>query len=202
MAARDERYGLAGLVEMNESFFGPTGNKQDRGSEHKSVVLCAVLIYRNHKGEQKPGFAHMRIVDNASAEMIGDFLERLGCVRETQEEKQLLETIRSDGWRSYGKAAKNKNLSHCRIVLRNPKAAGRVMRWVHRFIANTKNVIRSTHRGVSEKHLQAYFSEIAYRFNRRFWERELSDRLIQACVCAETVTYGKLVHPNTESVKD
>ncbi len=33
------------------------------------------------------------------------------------------------------------------------------------------------HRGLSEKHLQAYLSEIAYRFNPRYWERELFDRL-------------------------
>ena len=37
-------------------------------------------------------------------------------------------------------------------------------------------------RTVSEKLLQAYLSEIAYRFNHRFWEKELFDRLIQACV--------------------
>ena len=196
MAARDERYSLAGLVEMDESFFGPAGKKQGRGSEHKSVVLCAVSIYCDKKGEEKPGFAHMRIVDNASTETIEDFLERLGCGKKTQEGKQLLETIRSDGWRSYGRAAKNKNLSHCRIVLRDPKAAGKLMPWVHRIIANSKNVIRGTHRGVSEKHLQSYLSEIAYRFNRRFWEKELFDRLIQACVSAETITYEQLVHPD------
>ncbi len=36
-------------------------------------------------------------------------------------------------------------------------------------------------RTVSEKHLQAYLSAIAYRFNHRFWKKELFDRLIQAC---------------------
>jgi transposase-like protein len=199
MAARDERYSLAGLVEMDESFFGPPGKKQGRGSERKCVVLCAVSVYRNRKGEEKPGFAHMKIVDDASAQTIEEFLERLDYGRETHEGKQLLETIRTDGWRSYGKAAKNKNLTHCRIVLKDPKAAGRLMPWVHRIIANAKNVIRGAHRGVSEKHLQAYLSEIAYRFNRRFWEKELFDRLIQACVRSETITYDKLVHPNSEA---
>ena len=53
-------------------------------------------------------------------------------------------------------------------------------------------------RSLIEKHLQSYLSEIAYRFNRRFWEKELFDRLIQACVCAETITYKGLVHPNTK----
>lgn len=134
----------------------------------------------------------MRIVDDASANTIEDFLDRLGCGCETEEGHQLLETIRSDGWRSYGKATKGKGLTHCKVVLRDPRAAGRLLPWVHRVIANMKNVISGTHRGVSGKHLQSYLSEIAYRFNRRFWETELFDRLIQACVCSETVTYDNL----------
>lgn len=201
MAVRDQRYNLAGLVEMDESFFGPTGKKQGRGSEHKSVVLCAVSIYRNFKGEEKPGFAHMQIVNDASAASIESFLDRLGSGSQTQEGEQLLDAIRSDGWRSYGKAAKNKNLPHYRIVLRDPKAAGRLMPWIHRIVANAKNVIRGAHRGVSEKHLQTYLSEISYRFNRRFWEKELFDRLIQACVSADSITYDKLVHPSRGSFK-
>jgi hypothetical protein len=192
MAKRDAQYGLAGLVEMDESFFGPAGTKRGRGSEKKSTVLCAVSIYRNRKGEEKPGFAHMCVVENASAETIEDYLERLGCSIKTEEGKQLMEAIRSDGWKSYGTAAKNKNLSHCKIVLRDPKAAGRLLPWIHKVVSNAKNVIRGPHRGVSEKHLQAYLSEIAYRFNRRFWEKELFDRLIQACVTAETITYRRL----------
>jgi len=193
MVKRDEQYGLAGLVEMDESFFGPTGRKRGRGSEKKSTVLCAVSIYRNRKGEEKPGFAHMCVVENASADTIENYLERLGCSAKTKEGKQLMEAIRSDGWKSYGTAAKNKNLSHCKIVLRDPKAAGRLLPWIHKVISNAKAVIRGTHRGVSEKHLQAYLSEITYRFNRRFWEQELFDRLIQACVTAETITYKMLV---------
>ena len=46
---------------------------------------------------------------------------------------------------------------------------------------------------VYEKHLQAYLSEICYRFNRRFWEKELFDRLVKACISAQTITHGDLV---------
>lgn len=194
MADRDAGYSLAGLIEMDESFFGPKGSIKGRGSEKKSTVLCAVSLYTDRKGKEKPGFAHMQIVDNASADSVGDFLDRLGCGLITEEGKQLLETIRSDGWRSYGRAAKDKNLQHMKIVLRDPKAAGRLLPWVHRVISNVKSVIRGTHRGVSEKHLQSYLSEICYRFNRRFWEKELFDRLIQACISTETLTYKELVH--------
>ena len=192
MARRDEQYGLAGVVEMDESFFGPAGTKRGRGSEKKSTVLCAVSIYRNRKGEERPGFAHMCIVENVSAETIENYLERLGCSIKTEEGKQLMEAIRSDGWKSYGAAVKKKNLTHYRIVLRDPKAAGRLLPWIHKVISNAKAVIRGTHRGVSEKHLQAYLSEIMYRFNRRFWEKELFDRLIKACVTADTITYKNL----------
>lgn len=160
MADRDDRYSLAGLVEMDESFFGPKGSKKGRGSERKSTVLCAVSLYRDRKGEERPGFAHMRVVDNASAKTIENFLERLGYGPMNQERKNLLKAIRTDGWRSYGKAIKGQNLSHYKVVLQDPKATGRLLPWVHRVISNAKAVIRGSHRGVSEKHLQSYLSEI------------------------------------------
>ena len=193
MAGRDAGYSLAGLVEMDDSFFGPKGRKQGRGSERKSTVLCAVSLYRDRQGEEKPGFAHMQVVDNASATNIERFLERLGYGPTTEESQNLLEAIRTDGWKSYGKAIEGTNLFHYKVVLRNPKSAGKLLPWVHRVISNAKAVIRGSHRGVSEKHLQSYLSEICYRFNRRFWERELFDRLIKACVSTETITYSGLV---------
>jgi predicted RNA-binding Zn-ribbon protein involved in translation (DUF1610 family) len=194
MSDRDAQYSLAGLVEMDDSFFGPKGSKRGRGSERKSTVLCAVSLYRDRGGKEHPGFAHMQVVDNASSDTIEDFLDRLGCGTTTKEGQDLLEAIRTDGWRSYGKAAKATDLSHYKVVLRDPKAAGKLLPWVHRVISNAKAVIRGSHRGVSEKHLQAYLSEICYRFNRRFWERELFDRLIKACISAETITHDQLVY--------
>ena len=60
MSDRDAGYSLAGLIEMNDAFFGPKGNTPGRGSERKSTVLCAVSLYRDRKGEERPGFAHMQ----------------------------------------------------------------------------------------------------------------------------------------------
>lgn len=193
MADRDARYTLAGLVELDDSFFGPPGRIAGRGSERKSTVLCAVSLYKDAKDRKRPGFAHMQVVEDASAKSIEGFLERLGCGAATEEGRELLEKIRTDGWKSYARAAKNKDLAHCKVVLRKPADAGRLLPWVHRVISNTKAVIRGAHRGVSEKHLQSYLSEVCYRFNRRFWEKELFDRLIRACVSTQTVTYPELV---------
>jgi hypothetical protein len=198
MADRDARYRLAGLIEMDDAFFGPRGTRRGRGSERKRTVLCAVSLYRDAAGEDRPGFAHLRVVEDASAESIEAFLDRLGCGVTTSEGQQLLEAIRSDGWRAYGRAAQDKELTHCKVVLRDPQAAGKLLPWVHRVISNAKAVIRGAHRGVSEKHLQAYLSEITYRFNRRYWEKELFDRLVKACVSTGTVTYRQLVAPDEE----
>lgn len=195
MADRDARYKLAGLIEMDESFFGPKGTVHGRGSENKSVVLCAVSLYKDFKGKERLGFAHMTVIEDASAESIGQYLERLGCGATTEEGHQLLHAIRSDGWRAYGKAAKQKDIHHYKVILHDPKAAGKLLPFVHRVISNAKSVIKGTHRGVSDKHLNSYLSEICYRFNRRFWEMELFDRLIQACVMTETITYDELVQP-------
>ncbi len=150
MADWDAQYSLAGLVELDDSFFGPKRAAPGRGSERKTTVLCAVSLYRDRHGEEKLGFGHMQVVDDASAEAIEVFWERLGCGTTTQEGKQLLEAIRSDRWRSYGKAAVNKGLLHYEVVLRNPKAAGQLLPWVHRVISNTKAVIWRTHRSVSD----------------------------------------------------
>jgi hypothetical protein len=193
MADRDAGYRLAGLIELDDTFFGPKGHKTGRGSERKATVLCAVSLYRDRNGEERPGFAHMQVVDNASAANIENFLERLGYGPTTEESRNLLEAIRTDGWRSYGKAMRGTNLPHYKVVLRDPKAAGKLLPWVHRVISNSKAVIRGAHRGVSEKHLQSYLSEICYRFNRRFWERELFDRLIKACVSTGSITYSQLI---------
>jgi hypothetical protein len=193
MTDRDTRYSLAGLVEMDETFFGKAGTTRGRGSEHKVVVLCAVSLYRDKKGNERPGFAQMAVVDDASAESIAGFLERLGCGALTEEGQRLLTSIRTDGWRSYGTVAKGKGLEHCRVVLSNPKDAGRLLPFVHNIITNAKCVTGGTHRGVSSKHLQKYLNEVCYRFNRRFWEKELFDRLVTACCSTDTVTYDQLV---------
>jgi hypothetical protein len=194
MADRDAQYTLAGLIELDDSFFGPKGTKRGRGSERKSTVLCAVSLYRDRHGEERPGFAHMQVVDNASTRAIEGFLERLGYGLTTQDGQQLMDAIRSDGWKSYGRAVADKTMTHYKVVLRDPKAAGRLLPWVHRVISNAKAVIRGAHRGVSGKHLQSYLSEVCYRFNRRFWERELFDRLVKACVATDTITYVQLTN--------
>ncbi len=64
--------------------------------------------------------------------------------------------------------------------------------WVHILISNLKSSLRAIFHGVSKKHLQRYLDEYSYRFNRRFVENQLFDRLLFACTVYKTVSYSDL----------
>jgi transposase-like protein len=197
MGQRDAQYRLAGLVELDDSFFGPTSSegKRGRGSERKITVLIAVSIYTDREGKERPGFAHAQVVSDVSAETVDHFLDRLGVAPPDKE--FLIEEIRTGGWRSYRKAANDKGIEHHRVILRDPKMAGHLLPWTHRFVSNAKAVFRGPHRGVSTKHLQRYLSEACYRFNRRYWGPQLFHRLLFACTAGTAITRDQLLAPDS-----
>jgi transposase-like protein len=192
MADRDAHYTLAGLVEIDESFFGPrSSGKRGRGAEGKSLVIIAVSTWIDPSGGEKPGFAHAFVVKDASADAIEAILRRVSIPE--HEVEPLISKIRTDGWESYKVAASELGIAHHRAVLRNPKDSMKLLPWTHRLIANAKAVMSGPHRGVSEKHLQRYLSEICYRFNRRHWGRQSFHRLLNACASTQTITRDALM---------
>lgn len=195
MADRDAQYKLAGLVELDESFFGPASEgKRGRGAKHKGLVIVAVSFWVDEKGKERPGFAHAFVVENASAETIESVLKRLSLPEE--EIVPLIDIIRTDGWQSYQTASTELGIIHYRAVLRDPKDSMKLLPWTHRIIANAKSVFGGPHRGVSKKHLQRYLSEVCYRFNRRFWPKQSFHRLLRACVSTSTITRDDLMAPS------
>jgi transposase-like protein len=195
MADRDAQYKLAGLVELDESFFGPPSEgKRGRGAKNKGLVIVAVSFWVDEKGKEHPGFAHAFVVEDASAETIESVLKRLGLPEE--EIVPLIGIIRTDGWRSYQTASTDLGIIHYRAVIRDPKDSMKLLPWTHRIIANAKSVFRGPHRGVSKKHLQRYLSEVCYRFNRRFWPKQSFHRLLRACVSTSTITRDDLMIQN------
>ena len=195
MADRDSQYKLAGLIEMDESFFGASSSgKRGRGAEKKEVVIVAVSTWTDEEGVEHPGFAHAFVIKDAKAETIEGVLKRMTIP--DNEIEPLIEKIRTDGWRSYQTVANKLGIDHYRVVLRDKKDTMKLLPWTHRVIANAKSVILGPHRGVSEKHLQRYLSEVCYRFNRRFWYREAFHRLLRACVSTTTITRYELNSTN------
>jgi hypothetical protein len=64
--------------------------------------------------------------------------------------------------------------------------------WTHILISNVKAFILGTYHGLAKRHLQAYFDEFCYRFNRRQSINQLYPRLLNACVSASTITWAEL----------
>jgi len=178
MAERDAYYKLAGIVEMGDTYFGaPKSAKRGSGAAGKAKVVVAVETHKD-----KPGFATMQKVEHLSGHEISQALtDRLddGVVS------------RSDGWRAYA-VLKTGNYTHQPVIVGTGENAVKVLPWVHTVIANVKGNIRGVCHGVGPKHLSRYLSEFCYRFNRRFCESQMFDRILTACVKCTTITYAEL----------
>jgi len=178
MADRDASYQLANLVEMDDSYFGPSGRGQrGRGTKGKVPVVVAV----ENRGK-KPGFAAMRVVDNLKSVHIAHF---------AQEKIKEQQTLRTDGYVSYYCLSDYGYELDMRIVGNGPNAS-KELPWVHTLIANVKSMLRGAHHGVSLKYLQRYLDEFCYRFNRRYWPSQLFNRLLKAALVTPAVTYEEL----------
>ena len=102
-----------------------------------------------------------------------------------------LRVIGTDGWQAY-RVLNSESSFHIPIVTGSGKNAVKLFPWVHTLIANVKGNIRGVYHGVSDKHLSRYLAEFCYRFNRRFWEPQMFNRMITACLNAQTVTFSEL----------
>jgi len=171
MGHRDARYKLAGLTELDESFFGGR-------AKVKRPVFVAVST--SHRGG--PAFAKMQVVPWA------DLLRARHMVREPIDRSAILKT---DGKNIYP-ALTEEGYTHRPEILGSPERASQVLRWLHILISNAKRHMQGTHHREAPKHLQRFLDEFAYRFNRRWFKGQLFDRLLTACASAPSVTYGEL----------
>ena len=178
MADRDAQYQLAGLVQMDETFLGPRKpGAPGRGAKGKANIVIAA----ESQGD-RPGFAVMKHVPAVSSKEILA-LSRNKVAPTTK--------IRTDGLHAYCALASNGFVHESHVVSKN-KDALKELRWVHVLAANLKGNIRGVHHGVSEKHLDRYLAEFTYRFNRRYWDSQLFNRAVVACVSTSTVTFAEL----------
>lgn len=181
MEERDTQYNLRGMIDLDDSYIGgkKKSGKRGRGARSKVPVMVAV--------ETRPeGCGHVALckLNPFSSQQTQSFLQKK--VRNDA-------TISSDGLYLYRSLAESFNLSQ--IPLRGGQRAIEIFPDVHRVIARLKTWIRGTHSHVSNKHLNRYLAEFAYRFNRRFKQRRATifDRLVTACCATQTITYHQLV---------
>ena len=180
MAAQDAAYQLCGLIELDESYFGGKGytGKRGRGSGNKSPVLVAVEVPDN----KHPGHAWLGQVPHLESAQIRR------VIKKKIKEYSILKT---DAYKGFRFIPEEKYYHYPKGMIDKEKIANHLP-WVHILVGNVKNAIRATFHGVSAKHLQRYLGEYSYRFNRRYFEPQLFDRLLNACVITQTITFSEL----------
>jgi transposase-like protein len=179
MGDRDAYYQLAGLIEMDDTYVGaPKPGKRGRGAATKAKVVVAV-----ETPADKPRFGAMRMVPRVSSEEIQSLV--LECLATEA-------VIKTDGWQAYSFLDASPQIRHEWLVPGSGKEAPKALPWVHTLIANIKGNIRGIYHGVSPKHLPRYLAEFCYRFNRRFWEPQMFNRMLHAYLNSTTITFSEL----------
>lgn len=177
MADRDAQYPLAGIVELDDTYLGAptTGQKRGRGTE-RSAVLVSLAV----SDEGYPRFANLQPVPDLRRQTIEAYLEA-----QTDEASE----IHTDALSTYQGLT-----SRAHAWMKAYEAdLSETFQWLHRVISNAKAFIAGTYHGLGPKHLGAYLAEYCYRFNRRFWQDQLFDRLLSAGIHGKPVTYAELV---------
>ncbi|HAG10459.1 MAG TPA: IS1595 family transposase [Desulfotomaculum sp.] len=181
MTDRDSQYKLAGLVKMDDAYFGGAGeggDKSGRGTE-KTPVIVAVSVEKN----DHPCHVKMEVVESLNRKAADEFVHK----HVTPGSK-----VTTDGLNIYAELDKV-GYQHERIIINKNKKQGlETFKWIHTIISNAKAFIAGTFHGLDNRHLQSYLNEFCYRFNRRFWEPELFNRLLKACVAAKPVAFSEL----------
>lgn len=169
MADRDGQYLLSGLIELDDALVGgkTTGGKRGRGAEGKTAILVACEHDAQH---QKAGFLKMTVVEHVNSEAVKDFSDN--AIESGQD-------LRTDG----SPTLKTLEGTHrVESLVIPPQETHKWLPWVHIAIANLKRFLLGTFHGVSGAHLQEYLDEFCYRFNRRWCELQIPNRLLRICL--------------------
>jgi hypothetical protein len=92
----------------------------------------------------------------------------------------------TDGWQAY-RVLNSESSFHTPTVTGSGKNAARLFPGVHTSIANIRGNIHGVYHVVCDKYLPRYLGEFCYRFNRCFWEPQMFNRIMNACVNDKTV---------------
>ncbi len=177
MAEQDRRYELKGIVELDDAYFGGTNKEAKRGrgtTQSKVLVAISTDIEKKHAG-----FVKMKKKEKLDKNTVNKFVE---------ENVEPGSKIQTDDLAIYNSLT-DLGIKHEQYPL---VSGEKPLPWVHTIISNAKTFCLGTYHRFGRKHLQAYLDEFCYRFNRRFWEAQLFDRLLAACINCEHTTYAEL----------
>ncbi len=169
---------LSKIVEIDDAYSGaPTeGGKRGRGTDKTPGVIALQVDTR-----ERPEYVKISVVENLRGKtLVSAAREKISSGAE----------VRTDGYKSWNKLSEHGY--EIRSENFGPVEAPEHLLWLYKVISNLKAFIAGTFHGLDRKHLQSYFDEFAYRFNRRKFQPELFVRLLKACVSTKTATFKEL----------
>lgn len=179
MVDREESYVLSGIVEFDDSYFGsPTHGEKPCG---RGTKRANVLVALSKTEDGKPGYLKMQLVKQAGSKSVEEFVNKhiaKGTV------------VQTDGLNWYVKPLSEGYVHDSRDLKANEEPDW--LKAIHVVISNAKAFIGGTYHGLGTKHLQAYLDEFSYRFNRRFFNQQMFNRLLYATVLAPHITLAEL----------
>ena len=180
---RPGRDRLTGDVEVDESFLGgPEPGIPGRGALGKVQFAAAVEL----DGSRGFGRARLGVIPNASAASLRSFL-----VDNVEPGAKVI----TDGWKGYPGATRGLYTHHATSIAASDAPAHEALPATHMAFSLVKRWILGTLQGsVSPEHVQAYFDEWVFRFNRRHSRSRglLFYRLMQHTADSDIVTYHDL----------
>lgn len=94
-------------------------------------------------------------------------------------------SVRSDGLPSYANVDNVGFVHDSHVIGTDHNKRAKVLPWVHVLASNSKRFILLTHHGIKPKYLDRYLAEFTYRYNRRYWQDQLFERLLYSCLTAD-----------------
>ena len=176
---RPGRDRLRGDVDVDESFLGsPEPGVPGRGALGKVLFAAAVEV-----NEGRIGRARLGVIPDASTVSLAAFLDaNVGPGSR----------VITDGWSAYPGATRDRYPHQGTSVAASGLHAHEVLPAVHLVFSLAKRWVMGTMQGsVSPEHVQAYFDEFVFRFNRRRSRSRglLFYRVLQLAVDHDPVRY-------------
>lgn len=186
MGLRDDGYQLSEEVELDDGFFETVSKirdkseplKRGRGSQKQTAVLVSVESKpagddynpKRHGADKRVKFLKMKVINSFKKKEASEKIETM---------VELGSKIISDKSNSYNDLKEHYKLES-NVVAKNE--INKVLPWVHKAISNAKRLLLDVHHRVDDDFLQNYLNEFCYKFNRRYFDDKLMERLIIAAV--------------------
>ncbi len=179
MGQRDDRYGLAGVVEFDEAHFSVANKKVAKlkrgvGSQRKKHVAAmaetAILedVESGIKSSQCRYFK-LKVIEKSDSKTIDAVVK-----------SNLAETtiVLSDKSNRYVNIADH--VAGHVSYYSDKETTNTTLKWVHIAISNAKRTLLGIYHCIHGKNLQLYLDEFVYKLNRRYFGGRVFDRLIIA----------------------